>query len=199
MDDLSQIKQLLKKSISCKALVSKFNISENNLYTLTDPKYLPFYYYLGKHLTPMSILEIGVNSGLCSSLFFISCKTNKLYLGLQEIQFNHLNRIARQNIRLNYRKRGDIYSGNFFDDWFLNQVKNNIWDLILINDLSLPYDKCMNQLQVIWEQMNENSVIIIDKINYNKVIRDVYNNFCTVKNRNKLIFKTKYGTGLIRK
>lgn len=199
-DFVKSINASLKRApLSAKVLLSRFGIVDQNFHTLTDPRYLPFYYYLGKHLKPRRVLEYGVQLGLCSSLFFIHSKECEEYLGLQNIRDLYQTRLARRNLRTVLKKRKfGIHIGSFFDAAFESYVVDRNWDLVLIPTV-YPYDQTMQILEFIWDRMSKDGCLIIDRVHYDKKVGEAYSNFCKIKNRSMCVFKTKYGVGLLRK
>ena len=72
--------ELDTQTISGRTLLDRFRvIDEDSRKTAPylDHRYAPFYYYLGKHIEPESVMEFGFSIGLLSASFLTSCKTVK--------------------------------------------------------------------------------------------------------------------------
>lgn len=195
--------KLDKKAISPAILLSQFrmiNEGSRRSSAYTDPKYIPFYYYLGREIHPKNMVEIGFRLGLCSGAFFMGCKTVSNFLAFQQEKEDkfYSPRLGKRNILDKYKGNFSIYVGNINDENFEQLFKNNKWDLLIINE-ETTYDQHMLYLDFAWGYMNNDGIIIMDYVNHHIQTGKAYRNFCKAHSREFLIFNTKYGVGLIQK
>lgn len=176
-------------------------IDENSRKTAPylDHRYAPFYYHLGKHIEPLSVMEVGFSLGLLSASFFTSCKSTQKFFGYKQnsSDFTPI-RIGKSNINLRFKGESYFHIGNFYDQEFIDIFSPNLWDLIILNDETV-YDKHLEYLDVIWPQVSEHGLIIAEYIDRHAPARDAFFAFCESKNRKPIIFETRYGTGLLQK
>lgn len=189
-------------AISGRVLLDRFClIDENSRKTAPylDHRYAPFYYHLGKHIDPLSVMEIGFTLGLLSASFFTSCKSSNRFFGYKENSpdFNSL-RIGKANIKLRFKGESNFYIGSVYDQEFIDIFSPNLWDLVILNDETI-YDKHLEYLDAIWPQISEHGFIIAEYIDRHIPARDAFFAFCESKNRKPLVFDTRYGTGLLQK
>jgi hypothetical protein len=194
--------ELNSQTISGRVLLDQFLvIDEDSRKTAAylDHRYAPFYYHLGKHIKPENVMEIGFNLGLLSSSFFCSCKTAKLFFGFKE-KFQEFNsfRIGSSNIKRKFKGKSDFYAGNVYDREFSEIISSVNWDLIFVNE-ETTYDKHLTYLDSVWTYVGEYGIIVADYIERHKPAKDAFFAFCESKNRKPVVFKTRYGTGLLQK
>lgn len=162
-----------------------------------DSSYIPFYYYLGKYVKPKNLLEIGVNLGFFTCAFFKSCRTVENYLAYQEDNDEfYSKRLMLGNIKDNHKNNFDFHYGKFNDTEFLEKIRAKKWDLAFINEEKF-YDKYAFVLDTVWDNLSENGMLVMENVISLSASRDAFANFC--KNKNSLIFKTRYGTGIVAK
>lgn len=162
-----------------------------------DHKYAPFYYHLGKYVSPKSFLEFGFDLGLLSCSFFTSCKTVQNFLGYRETP-SVATRIGKSNIKLRFKGDADFYSGNLTDETFQRLFLKNDWDLILMN-CETSYDKHLEYLDTAWGNTSEFGIIVAEYIDRHQPAKEAFAAFSQSKNRKPTFFKTRYGTGIIQK
>jgi predicted O-methyltransferase YrrM len=164
-----------------------------------DSTHVPFYYYLGKYIEPKNLIEIGVNLGFFSCAFFKSCKTVENYLAYQENIAEYFSkRLVEKNIKDNFKNNFDFYYGIVTDQEFLNKVNSIKWDLAFINEEKY-YDKYFVVMDTVWENLSDGGMLVMENIITHSAAKDAFNNFCKVKNRESVIFNTRYGTGIVIK
>lgn len=206
MIDLSELKSLLtndlqKKYIPSSVILDKLSIineEDRKSSVYVDSNYIPFYYYLGKYLKPKKVLELGVNLGYISCAFLTSSTDVTDYLAYQELTNEfYPNKIVVKNIKKIFKNNLGLFVGKFSDSNFQNLLDCG-WDLIIFNEEKF-YDKYLYQLDFLWEKMNKNGFLIMEKVLSNTPAKDAFNSFCLSKNIENLIFSTRYGTGIIKK
>ncbi len=164
-----------------------------------DSTYIPFYYYLGKYIKPKNLIEIGVNLGFFSCAFFKSCETVENYLAYQENVTDYFSkRLVEKNIRDNFKNNFDFHYGFITDQEFLNKVNSKKWDLAFINEEKY-YDKYFVVMDTVWENLSDGGMLVMENTITHSAAKDAFNNFCKVKNRESVIFNTRYGTGIVIK
>ena len=164
-----------------------------------DHRYAPFYYHLGKHIEPLSVMEIGFSLGLLSASFFTSCKSAKKFFGYKENSPDFTpTRIGKSNINLRFKGKSFYYMGNLHDQEFIDIFSPNSWDLVILNDETF-YDKHLEYLDVVWGKISENGLIVAEYIDRHAPAREAFFAFCESKNRKPVLFKTRYGTALLQK
>lgn len=164
-----------------------------------DPLYIPFYYYLGKYLSPKNVFESGTGLGLFITAFLKSCKSVEnlfLFQGKEKDFFSF--RFAIKNIKSCYRKNTEMYYGDVMDKSFNEKINEKKWDLALFND-ERNYDESMYLFDFIWESLEFDGFMIIDHIESNQSINKAFFNFCKIKNKDPILFKTRYGVGILKK
>ena len=189
-------------TISGKVLLGRLRlIDEDSRKTAPylDNRYSPFYYYLGKHINPLSVMEIGFSLGLLSASFFTSCKSAKTFFGYKDNSLDFTpTRIGKSNINLRFKGDTKFYIGSVFDQEFIDKFSPNYWDLVILNDETL-FDKHLEYLDAVWSQISEHGFIVAEYINRHIPAKDAFFAFCESKNRKPLVFPTRYGTGLLQK
>lgn len=164
-----------------------------------DHRYAPFYYHLGKHIEPLSVMEIGFSLGLLSASFFTSCKSAKKFFGYKENSPDFTpTRIGKSNINLRFKGESFFYMGNLHDQEFIDIFSPNYWDLVILNDETF-YDKHLEYLDVVWGKISENGLIVAEYIDRHAPAREAFFAFCESKNRKPVLFETRYGTALLQK
>jgi len=164
-----------------------------------DPRYIPFYYYLGKYIQPKSMIEMGLGLAFFSTSFMKSCKTIEKLLAFQETSGEYYSaNLALKNIKSVYRGNVDYYEGTVNDILFQKYISENKWDLVLINE-EYGYDKHMLHLDVAWSNLNADGYIVMDYINSFENAKRAFHNFCKIENREPIILPTRYGVGIVQK
>jgi len=163
-----------------------------------DPRYVPFYYYLGKHIAPRNLLEIGFRLGLLSGAFLESCRSVEYFLAYQESTGDFYSpRMASKNVKRNHKKKPlEFYFGQIEDETFLEKLSARKWDLVIVNE-EKDYDRHMFYLDLVWEHMNLGGHIVMDYVKSHDLAARAFQSFCKTKNREPIIFSTRYGTGLV--
>ena len=193
---------LVKQIITPNVLLGHLRvISESSRKTsaYVDPRYIPFYYYLGKYLQPKNMIEMGFGLAFFSTCFMRSCKTVENFLAFQEVgEEYYSNNLALKNIKTVYRNSLNYYQGSVNDKIFQDCISKNKWDLILFNE-EKDYDKHMLYLDVVWSHLNLDGYIVMDYIQSHENAKRAFHNFCKIENREPIILPTRYGVGIIQK
>jgi len=163
-----------------------------------DNRHAPFYFHLGKYLTPTNLLEIGFDLGLLSTCFLKQCKSVKNFLAFQEMQENYPDIFGRKNIKTVYKEKFDLYVGGYLDAQFNSILGEKKWDLCLFNNLGDKYDKERQRLDLIWQYIAEDGYIVINHVK-SSVGNQIFTDFCKTKSRDVVIVPTRYGTGIVKK
>jgi hypothetical protein len=199
-----QIESKLKKqTISSRVLLDKLRLIDSysrKSSQYQDPNYLPFYYYLGKFIFPKSILHVGFNLGLPLCCFMQSCSVVERVLCFQrkskeyyssKLGLSNVKDIKGKNFNV------DFYYGDLFDLECIAKIKIG-FDMILITE-KLNNDQINETLDMCWENLNFDGILVVDYINSNKHVGEIFKGFSKGKNRNFEIFNTRYGTGVLQK
>ena len=189
-------------AISGRVLLDRFSLideSSRKTAPYLDHRYAPFYYHLGKHIEPLSVMEIGFTLGLLSASLFTSCKSPSRFFGYKESSPNFTSlRIGKTNIKLRFKGESNFYIGSIYDQEFIDIFSPNPWDLVILNDETV-YDKHLEYLDAVWPQISEHGLVIAEYIDRHVPARDAFFAFCESKNRKPVVFETRYGTGLLQK
>ena len=74
----SLLEEKLNKQLPSRIFLDRMRVLDEDsrkTSAYNDPKYIPFYYWLGTLIKPKSLVEIGFRLGLFSGNFLKSCKT----------------------------------------------------------------------------------------------------------------------------
>lgn len=194
--------KLEKKFISGRYLLDRFCVideASRKTSAYLDPKYAPFYYYLGKFTNPSKMIEIGFDLGLLSASFLTSCNTVNYFFGFKEKEKEEFipNKIGYKNIKKVYKNEKYLYCGKIYDSVFLDKIKSEKWDLVIINE-EKDYDKQLQYMEILWPHMEKKGIMIVDYM-FNESTKNAVNSFSKKENINIKIFKTRYITAALQK
>jgi len=195
-------RRLANGYIPAKRLLSRFghvtsSVTRRSFFA--DPRYYPFYYYLGNEWNPKSILDMSLGSGLSLGCMLLGSPLAERAIGFQKKakEFYSL-RMAKHNIRNVFSGKFDAYAGSLDDPSLQSQIKATSWDVIIINEM-LTYDDYLSYMRFLWPYLADKGLIIIDHVNYHKPSGQAYYDFCKTFNRDSWLVETKYGVGLVQK
>ena len=162
-----------------------------------DPNFAGFYYHLGKYIQPTRLLEIGFDLGLLSASLMISCKSVKKFIGFRESGKTFMSpRLGHKNVGKVMKGEKIFHTGNLYDSVFESLILGV--DAVVITDES-SYDRHLEYLDFLWPCLSENGIIVCEYLDKNKPAKDAYRAFCESKNREPMLFATRYGTGMVQK
>lgn len=192
---------LAKQVISGRTLLDRFcliNEASRKSPPYVDPRYAPFYYYLGKLIKPKTMVEIGFDLGLLSSSLLTSCSSVEEFLGFKEVKTRTYfsNRIGAINIKKVCKAKKEFVYGEMFDKRLEQKVRSKKWDLILINE-EKDYDKQLMYLEMMWSCASENAIMVVEYIKSHQASKEAFKSFVGSKDADYKIFDTRYGTGLV--
>ncbi len=193
---------LNRQLISSTVLLDDLHIIEEDdrkLSQYADPRYVPFYYHLGKYLKPKNLLEYGLGLAFFSTCFMKSCRTVEKFFAFQERDKNfYSNRMAIKNIKRVFNGKFYYHLGRIVDADCQEKLSVDKWDLVFINE-KLHYDTHMLHLDIAWEHLNEGGYIVVDYAITHPNAAKSLANFCKIQNIKPIIIKTRYGAGIIQK
>lgn len=175
------------------ALLSNFRFPGNAReyeYILDDPKYAPFFYYLGKEIKPKKAFFYGLNIGLVPYSFFSSCNTVKdVFL---------------------YNPTDENYSPRFFNRNLKHFYKNNITIIDSIENLNLSFDVIFHEatedqeqnryvLETLWKKVYSGGCLVVEAVEKKKESKEVVITLSKNINRELIYFNTRYGTAILVK
>ena len=186
--DTSLINECLDKGlISPRVLLSGVKLlSEDSAQApeFLDRRNLPFWFHLGKELQVGRAFQIGPRLGLVAACFLQSCPVAEwMCLG-----GNH--RFVTSNIalkstptRVEFYKQSETHAKNY--------------DFALLTE-SYDYDTAKKFLEFAWSGLNQEGLLAVDYID-NETQGKAFDEFCRVKNREPVKFKTRYGVGILER
>lgn len=157
-----------------------------------DPRYLPFYYRLGYEIQPEFSVQIGSKLGLVGASFLRSCKSIKEWHIYEKNNPNH--RIVESNLKLYGCPK--IVFQNVEDYDKLDLEKTRLSANIAFLSESFDYKTSDIYLDFLWNCLKPEGLLIVDYIE-NKTTSESFYKFCVVKNRKPILFKTRYGVGIL--
>ncbi len=198
-----QLDLLLKKPFNARILLNTarlINENDRRASAYTDPNFIPFYYHLGKLITPQSVVEIGVRLGLTGTALGRSCKSLTRYLALQQSNSEEYYsiRLAKANIHDHFK--GELYThvGSVDDDEFSARLEAQKWDLVIVND-EVSYDQHLLLLETVWDHISFGGWLVCDYIQSHRPAKKALDGFCAAKNRTPEFISTRYGVSIVQK
>lgn len=196
------LEEKLDKNLPSKVFLDRMRvIDEDSRLTAAynDPKYVPFYYWLGTLIQPKSLIEIGFRLGLFSATFLRACKTVERVLVFQEKTDTFYSpNLGKSNVRDHYKGKFDAHVGLINDADFETKLSQTQWGLAIVNE-EVGYDKHREYLDALWSNLHLDGFIVMDYVTRHKPAGEAYFDFCKAKNRNPITITTRYGVGIIRK
>lgn len=191
--------KLRLQPISSRTLLDRLRmLDENSRHTsqYQDPRYLPFYYYLSKFVTPKSLLHVGLDLALQSCCFLMGCASVDRFLGFQaEGRAFYSPRMAFSNIK-DVRHSGisiEYHYGRMIDSEMESKMSLG-FDMVLLTS-KMNDDELNEALDVCWNRLNMDGMIVVDHVSDRKLFKA----FCKAKNRPHISFDTRYGAAATQK
>jgi phospholipid N-methyltransferase len=187
-------KQLMSSDILLSDCVLDQNIKKSFIFN--DSTFFPFYYYLGKYTKAENLLVLGVESGFTTSCFLKSNKVKKAVCFQESNDEFYSVRGCYSNIA-KQQPNAKIFCGNLLDEEILKEITSQKWDCILFN-LDLNYDKLRNYLDIAWNNLVLDGVMVIESelsSHTNRATQD----FLKVVQRDYLVFDTRYKAIVVTK
>ena len=194
--DIDVLKNKLSSSvINSSILLSKSKIFNSYFKETSEYKdnfYFPFYYHLGFQTNPKKVCQIGSKLGLIGACFLQSNKNVEDWIIMDEIEeaVNSSINLIKSNIKTHSKVNVDCININ-------NSLKNidMFFDMCMLTD-NFSEEKTKIYLEFLWSHLNKEGLLVIDYIQ-NGFMKDLFEEFCQIKNRIPVYFKTRYGIGIV--
>jgi len=197
-----QLEEKLDKQITSRVFLDRMRVLDEESRksaAYNDPKYVPFYYWLGTFIQPKSLVELGFRLGLFSGNFLRGCKTVERFLGYQEKTAEYYSpKLGKSNVKDHFKGQLDIYHGSVNDEAFEKLINKDKWGCAIVNE-EVGYDRHREFLDVLWSKLDADALIVMDYVNRHKPATEAYMDFCRIKSREPVIIHTRYGVGLIKR
>lgn len=154
----------------------------------SDPTYYPFYYHLGSQLNgnPLRVAQIGHQFGLVGMAFMAGFhKDCRWEIFDETLEFKNV-------INMNISKHGSV-------EVCFNPMRTFCEERQ--RDLTLLTRECSKEdyrqhLESLWNGLKLGGLLVADYITQTG---NVFHEFCRVKNREPVLFKTRYGVGIVER
>ena len=177
--------------------------SSRNAGDYQDFNYLPFYYHLGKQLTPKVVYQIGAKLGLVGACFLRTCKTVEQWLAMDKDR-DLAARLIESNLKLHTKYCDNTMPGGpigymGLSDGMLEMTTPYTrefpgFDVGFLTE-NFGTERNLKYLNFLWKHLVPEGLLVVDYINSD----DVFHGFCRVNNREPVIFNTRYGVGIIQR
>lgn len=203
MEIKSYIEEKLKKRLPSQIFLDRMRVIDEDSrqsFAYNDHTYAPFYYWLGTILKTNTMIEVGIRLGLLSGNFLKSCKSVNKFLAIQEpcVGEYYSSRLARANIKDNYKGDLFVYTGKIDDEVFVAKLQSLEFELAIINE-EVSYDRHRLYFDLLWPQLSVDGLIVVEYAYKHKPSLLALKDFCISVNLEPIYINTTYGVALIRK
>jgi predicted O-methyltransferase YrrM len=185
---------LRKHIVTPKSLLGNLRVVDERIRSSSiyqDPDYIPFYYHLGKYISPKNVLVFGLGLGFSISCFLKTNKSVRNILAFEPKSKEYYSpRLGLSNVKDQYQGRLDYHSGHFLDE----QLKNK-WDLILF-DFEAGYDDLRNCLDFLWDSLSLDGYFVIEK---KPATTKAVDEFISATNRPFTSYPTRFDITILKK
>lgn len=194
--DEQLLKDKLDRGIPSHVLLARarfLNSESRESPEITDPRNLPFYYFLGLQTKARSVVQIGSQLGLPAYCFLQGSKSPERWVVLDEGEGTYARTILA-NVRSHLRGEAEYWVGE--SEALRHKICSSTWDVGLLtscSDLNLK-----NYLNDLWDHLCDEGLLVVDYISLDPVGK-VFHEFCRVKNREPMTFDTRNGIGLVKR
>lgn len=164
-----------------------------------DPRYLPFYYHLGRVFGPRRLLFVGLDIGLQLACVLKGIPNPVSALCIQPASESFYSpRLAVSNAKAAAGRRFPVvvHVGGLRDSDLLLAAEGPFDAALIIADMS--DDSLMDALEFCWGRLSEGGVLCVDRLS-KKGSREVFDDFCRGKGADNSFFETRYGCGIAAK
>lgn len=193
--DEQLLKEKLDRGIPSHVLLAKarfLNSESRESPEITDPRNLPFYYFLGLQSKARSVVQIGAQLGLPAYCFLQGSKHPERWVVLDEGEVVYA-RTVLANVRHHLRGEAEYWVGG--SEALRHKICSNRWDMVLVTGRDLNIKNYLNDL---WGHLFDEGLLVVDYISFDPVGK-VFHEFCRVKNREPITFETRNGVGLVKR
>lgn len=195
-------KDLNKQLVSSKVLLQSFRLideTSRKSAAYADPRYAPFYYHLGKYVTPVNLLCVGFRLGLLPGCFLKSCESVENVLAIERSQGTYYSpRLATKNIRQRFKGNFRFAMTDIHEPSIQTPFDEHLWDLVIVDE-EFDYDVGRIVFDKLWNNLSDGGIIVVDYLNGEKPNSDAFRDFAKIHNREPVEFKTRYRTGIVEK
>lgn len=192
MDFEALQKKLDNPTINSKQLLGVarlINEKDRESGAFTDPKYLPFYYHLGKYCKAKSLFHLDYTLGLEDMCFIQGANTAKWAGYANGNEEDRLN-IATNNIR--FFCKNSSFTTDL--DEFAKDVSDKFDAFIVTSPTPLRVFR-----DEIWDNLNPEGLLIVDNIYSSDTGEEWFTKFAKSVSREPIFFKTRLGIGIIER
>lgn len=149
-----------------------------------DPRYFPFYYYLGQLTQPKKVIQFGSMHGMIGKCFLHGAKQVERWTVVDE------GYVPSGVISANLRPvKTFVLNG-------LKELSNKGPEKYNLSLVTGRYDDPKPYLETAWDSLEPEGLLVVDYISDN-VVGKAFETLCRVKNRQGITFSTRYGVGII--
>ena len=193
---------LNKKLITGKVLLQncKF-VDENSRKTPAyhDPLYSPFYFHLGKYIKPKTVFSWNFSLGFLEKCFFMSNKETEYFMAFRnkdDVYFSP--RMGSYNVKKCYKNDFYFLNDSIYSDELHSKLTSKKWECFFITDQN-SYDDLLYMLELSWENINENGIIVVEYVKDLKKMKNAFYAFAKNYDTEPIVYNTRYGTGILQK
>lgn len=164
----------------------------------SDPRYLPFYYYLGQVTTHQKIDQVGTKLGLIAACFMQGRAGPVYWLGADAYDngVRPPTTVINSNMKM-FAKAGSQVAHMLFhpQSYLIDGDAAYRTDMALVTEkYSVEHTKIF--LESFWAHLRPEGLLVVDYI-HDDAVRGAFTEFCRVKNREPVVFDTRYGVGIV--
>lgn len=184
------------------AQVKLLDSSSRESPAFNDPRYLPFYYHLGQATSPKKVEQIGPKLGLIAACFLQGCPTVEDWSSMDTMLDGKRPPMSIINSNIKKFFKGKLNSehqtfcfGVHPNNLLIETGVDYTFDMGLLTDQYSP-EHTQIMLDYFWKHLNPSGLLVVDYI-HDEAVGEVFRTFCRVKNREPLVFSTRYGVGIV--
>lgn len=164
---------------------------------MNDPKYFPFFYYLGTQIQPKKVFEIGFGLGLSSAALVQGCETVEQYVGFQinTKDYYYSTRLGVATLKEYYGGGLKVDVGNI--ERMEDLIGSDIWDLGMITQ-KVELKFLRRHLDKIWRNLSSEALIVVDHLQEDERM-EIFQDWCKSISKEAEIYHTRNTLGIVQK
>lgn len=161
-----------------------------------DPRYLPFYYHLGRVFAPRRLLFVGLDIGLHLACMLKGCPAPESAFCVQGTSESFYSpRLAISNAKSagGRELKVGVHIGDLRDPDLLVAASGPFDAAAITSEMS--GDSLIEAMDFCWGRISERGFLCVDRLS-KKGFRELFEDFCQGRGAERAFFDTRYGCGI---